>query len=288
MKKLSIFKIGMIVVCMACGLSITSCSGNGELTKGNVEDELERLAYGELNFPHTVTLKTGYYEENSASARMELRQLASLGLVTYKAENILEITKSRYWGTKKKDHIFVTVALTEEGKKFVMTDEEKEKMREKVKKNAADQDMVNPNEDTEYPEDKVPNHETIPVVDDDAESPAGATSTMTATVGGEGQDYMDDDYDGPYADKDGSSYSKALAKVSYDNVSMKAFNWEIYKVRNIYCTTNMLEEGKAEAEVIFEYVDVTPFGRVMSDKKEGEKMKKDFQFVKYTDGWKLK
>ncbi len=286
MKKLSLFKIGMIVVCMVCGLSTTSCSGNGELTKGNVENELERLAYGELNFPHTVTLKTGYYEENSASARMELRQLASLGLLTYKAENILEITKSRYWGTKKKDHIFVTVALTEEGKKFVMTDEEKEKMQEKIKKNAADQDMVNPNEDTEYPEDKVPNYETIPVVDDEDVSASPVVKGADTEYEGDMDRMTDADY--AALEENPSSYEKAVAKISYDNVSMKAFNWEIYKVRNIYCTTNMLEEGKAEAEVIFEFVDVTPFGRVMSDKTEGEKMKKDFQFVKYTDGWKLK
>ncbi len=62
---------------------------------------------------------------------------------------------------------------------------------------------------------------------------------------------------------------------------------DIYKVRNIVCTPEMLEKGEATAELIMEYVDVTPFGRIMKNIIEGQKTVVELSFFKQVDGWIL-
>ena len=50
----------------------------------------------------------------------------------------------------------------------------------------------------------------------------------------------------------------------------------------------MFEEGEGEAEIIIEYCDVTPFGRILEDVLDGEKMVDRCKFIYYNDlGWTM-
>ncbi len=63
---------------------------------------------------NVTTLKVGYYEENDAAMRYKLRQLAANEMLTYSAEQINEYIPASYWNrAKTKEHVFITVSLTE-------------------------------------------------------------------------------------------------------------------------------------------------------------------------------
>ncbi len=293
-------RVGMAAAVVACGLSVSSCcSDNGELTKGDVEDEIEKVAAGELDHMQYIGLKTGYYEENDADARYKLRQLASLGLITYQAEDIVETTEKKDWygrvtGHNKNHHVFVKVALTEDGQKYVVNAEQRKKVRDEIKEALQDDDIVNPNEDKEWPEDTVKLAEKIKVTDDTPiegmDVPAQITETVTAvSVDNADTDEYDKAFDGnfPSSLTATTAYEKAWANVSYTRVALKSHKYEISKVRNIKCTQSMLESGLGEADVIFKVVDVTPFGRILGNLEDGKKFDKTYNFVKYTDGWKI-
>lgn len=54
------------------------------------------------------------------------------------------------------------------------------------------------------------------------------------------------------------------------------------------CTPAMFERGQGEAEVILEYCDVTPFGRILNDIRDGDKILNKWEFVYYNDsGWTI-
>ncbi len=293
MKVQDFMKMGFAIAVLACGMTFTSCGGNGELSASDVKKEVERVMYGSMNYFETATLRIGYYEQNDAETRMNLRKLAAVGLITYKAENIIENKKS-YWGSSRKiEHIFVNVELTEEGEKFVATDEELEKIKEDIAEKALDEDLVNPNEATEYPEDSISVDEVIPVKDD-----APASEQNSAVVESVVEEPLVSEIKStevaPVKETahvvTASSYEKALALASAAEtyVNVKLYKVDISKVRKIQCTPKMMEEGDAEAQVIMEYVDVTPFGRILGNKRDGEKIATNVKFIKYVDGWELK
>ncbi len=289
MKAERFIKLSMAAAVVACGLGLSSCGGNGELTKGDVKDEIKRVSGFLTDYYQTTTLQTGYYELNSPESRLNLAKLAAAGMITYKATDIIETTHSRWYGTRKNSHIFVEVALTEKGQKYVVTDEELKKQEEEIKKDYTDEDLVNPDEDKVYPEDAVTSEGNIPVVDDQPETDAASTSKSSkSNSSSKSSSYTaDEDCGALEGIAPTTAYEKACAKVNATTVVLKTHKLDIDKVRHIKCTSKMLEVGEGEAEVIWEVVDVTPFGRILENKTEGNKFAREYKFTKYTDGWKI-
>ncbi len=283
-------KLGMVAAVLACGMSLSSCcGGNGELTKGDVEDEVERMVGRWWDYHQTTTVKTGYYELNDAEDRLKLVKLAAAGMITYKATNIIETKKTRWYGTRKYDHVFVEVALTEEGKKYVVSDEEYEKIQKEIEESRLDKDLMTPNTDKTYPEDAVAGEGDIPVIDDEPVQAEGDMDRLTDEDNAQLKKELQAPSSAATAvapKKQPSAYEQAKEKENSTYVRVKSHKIELYKVRDIKCTQTMLENGEAKAVIILETVDVTPFGRILDGKADGEKKAEKVEFSLYTDGWR--
>lgn len=107
-------KTGLAIMAVS---AFVSCGNNKEFTSGRAEDAIEDLPMFQ-DSANVTTLKVGYYEENDAAVRYKLRQLAANEMLTYSAEQINEYIPASYWNrAKTKEHVFITVSLTEKGKK---------------------------------------------------------------------------------------------------------------------------------------------------------------------------
>ena len=106
-------KTGLAIMAVS---AFVSCGNNKEFTSGRAEDAIEDLPMFQ-DSANVTTLKVGYYEENDAAVRYKLRQLAANEMLTYSAEQINEYIPASYWNrAKTKEHVFITVSLTEKVK----------------------------------------------------------------------------------------------------------------------------------------------------------------------------
>ncbi len=264
---------------MAFGLvSLSSCGGNdGEFTKSAAEDALEEMDVFEEN-AHTVKFETGYYEMNDADYRLKLLKLAANEVITYKAEQINEyIPATRWRSARVKEHVFVTVQLTDKGEKYVI---------EKPSQTEEEAELVAAVDTKEYPEDKVLQEGPIPVINPQANENAEAPVE-------EFEENHDDAFqpdDSPMNNNTGTTeaneYQKALAKININSVYVLTQEIGIYKVMNLVCNDEMKKSGTASCDFIIEATDVTPFGRILKGVKKGTREKGSATFKYYIDkGW---
>lgn len=264
---------------MAFGLvSLSSCGGNdGEFTKSAAEDALEEMDVFEEN-AHTVKFETGYYEMNDADYRLKLLKLAANEVITYKAEQINEyIPATRWRSARVKEHVFVTVQLTDKGEKYVI---------EKPSQTEEEAELVAAVDTKEYPEDKVLQEGPIPVINPQANENAEAPVE-------EFEENFDDAFqpdDSPMNNNTGTAeaneYQKALAKININSVYVLTQEIGIYKVMNLVCNDEMKKSGTASCDFIIEATDVTPFGRILKGVKKGTREKGSATFKYYIDkGW---
>lgn len=266
-----------ILSCIALGsiLMLASCGNDTEFTQSTAEKAVKKeIKVATDNYQH-AQVNTGYYELDSKSDRYRLRKLAAAGMITYKAEVVTEVRGSYY--TYEIEHVFVNVALTEEGQKYVLTDEEVEKIKEAVENADIDEDLVGNNDETEYPEDKVSEEEnfgnngTAPSQSSSSNSKASRPQSTTTSNGNVAEM---------------SDYEKAKAKEIISTVYVETTKTKVVKARDLRCTEEMMKNGRAEAEVIFEMFDVTPFGRILSGVRDGERKVSKVNFIYYNDkGW---
>lgn len=264
---------------MAFGLvSLSSCGGNdGEFTKSAAEDALEEMDVFEEN-AHTVKFETGYYEMNDADYRLKLLKLAANEVITYKAEQINEyIPATRWRSARVKEHVFVTVQLTDKGEKYVI---------EKPSQTEEEAELVAAVDTKEYPEDKVLQEGPIPVINPQA-------NENTEAPVEEFEENYDDAFqpdDSPMNNNTGTTeaneYQKALAKININSVYVLTQEIGIYKVMNLVCNDEMKKSGTASCDFIIEATDVTPFGRILKGVKKGTREKGSATFKYYIDkGW---
>lgn len=264
---------------MAFGLvSLSSCGGNdGEFTKSAAEDALEEMDVFEEN-AHTVKFETGYYEMNDADYRLKLLKLAANEVITYKAEQINEyIPATRWRSARVKEHVFVTVQLTDKGEKYVI---------EKPSQTEEEAELVAAVDTKEYPEDKVLQEGPIPVINPQANENAEAPVE-------EFEENYDDAFqpdDSPMNNNtvttEANEYQKALAKININSVYVLTQEIGIYKVMNLVCNDEMKKSGTASCDFIIEATDVTPFGRILKGVKKGTREKGSATFKYYIDkGW---
>ena len=264
---------------MAFGLvSLSSCGGNdGEFTKSAAEDAIEETAVFEEN-AHNVKFETGYYEMNDADYRLKLLKLAANEVITYKAEQINEyIPATRWRSARVKEHVFVTVQLTDKGEKYVI---------EKPSQTEEEAELVAAVDTKEYPEDKVLQEGPIPVINPQANENAEAPVE-------EFEENHDDAFqpdDSPMEEldeiTDTNEYLQALAKININSVYVLTQEIGIYKVMNLVCNDEMKKSGTASCDFIIEATNVTPFGRILKGVKKGTREKGSATFKYYIDkGW---
>lgn len=264
---------------MAFGLvSLSSCGGNdGEFTKSAAEDALEEMDAFKEN-ALAVKFETGYYEMNDADNRLKLLKLAANEVITYKAEQINEyIPATRWRSARVKEHVFVTVQLTDKGEKYVI---------EKPSQTEEEAELVAAVDTKEYPEDKVLQEGPIPVINPQANENAEAPVE-------EFEENHDDAFqpdDSPMNNNTGTTeaneYQKALAKININSVYVLTQEIGIYKVMNLVCNDEMKKSGTASCDFIIEATDVTPFGRILTGIKKGTRWKDSATFKYYIDkGW---
>ncbi len=247
----------------------TSCDDAPEvLTKSEVKSEVKRVLGPELDNIKSSTLELGYYELNSEAARFTLRKLAAAGVINYNKQTIIEFKKS-YWRSWEEKHVFVTVSLTEEGKKYVIPEEKLEKIKKEKEEHKAKLNDTKVVDTSVFPEAKVSEEEVSSVSSNDNSSTSAKDNNKKSEP----------------AEK--SDYEKALEKVNVKTVTVETYKMELEKVQNIKCTPAMLEEGTAKAEVILECTKSTPFGRILSHVYEGEREIEKCSFELFTDGWKV-
>lgn len=258
-------------------LLLASCGDSSQFTKGTAESAAsEVMQVLEDNYNYS-TVKTGYYECDDDGDRLKLRKLAAAGVVTYKAEKVTDVRGG--WYSYNVDHVFVTVALTEEGQKYVLTQEEVDAIDEARSKAGVDEDLHYSAMDEEYPEDAVPVEETFPG-DKAGSSPSDSGSASSSSSA----DYSSTSSSSDAAEM--SAYEKAKARENSETVYVETFKVRVAKARNLRCTEEMMKDGKATAEVIIECFDVTPFGRILGGVREGERDINKLSFIYYNDkGW---
>lgn len=275
MRKHSLF---LIIVSFVV-LSFTSCSSEMKpLTERDVVKSVKEFYdFGIKNYSTNV-INTGYYELNSEEARLKLRKMQAAGLINYKVEYFEEEVRGYYWNTKK-GHYVVSVSLTEEGKKYQISEEEYNKLQEEMIQSLYDKDLKNDLEEKEYPEDKV-GPEVISNMPQKTKSVDNGNVKENKTVASSSSSYSSND------NAQMSAYDKVKAKFVENKVYVKLFKFEVVKARKIKCTPDMMKEGRGYAEVITEYVDVTPFGRILSNVKEGNREAEKVELNYYEDeGW---
>ncbi len=291
MKVKNFFKFGTAAVVLVCGMCMTSCcSEPAPLTADDVENEVEKFYGPEYEHFNVATIKTGYYEAEAYEIET-LAKLQAAGVLTYKAENIIE-TRHGWYSKNKYDHYFVEVTLTEEGQKYVVSDEEYAEWEEESK--YVDSDFEDEEVAEEVSEDSVVAQvltalADIPVIDDDPEvaAQAKAQPANDNTYEEEAPEVVSDSSSDTPAVAPQSAYEKAMANVNVVEVRVKTYKMDLYKVRYVKCTQNMFEDGVGSAVIIFEVTDCTPFGEILSNKKEGKKSDKDRKFELFEEGWRL-
>ena len=255
-------------VCLSA-LVIASCGDkkqNGkQITTADVKNAVEKLADFQDGY-YNATITVGYYELNCKKQRENLRKLAANGVISYSAEQINE-----YEGTQLKNtHVFVSVALTEEGQKCVIT-------KEYVDSLSKDVDMLNRFASEKYPMDSL-GKEIIPVRNPlyaEEGDPEEIKPIETLSIA-------------DCAKPAPTLYELALAKVQKEDVMVIAMKKTVAVVRNVICDELMQSQGNAQADVIIENTEVTAFGRILKDYTKGQREEKHFSFKYYIDrGWDI-
>ena len=242
-----------LVMCGA--LLATSCGDSAAFTEGAAESAVnEMISPMTKNFTYGE-VKVGYYELNSEADRYQLRKLQAAGVINYSAAKILE-QKGSYYYSWNEEHVFVTVSLTEEGKKYQLTPEQIEEIEEAMAAVAVET----------FPGDK---------------APAGGSSS-----GSQASKSQATQATASKATADMSEYERAKAREKSELCYVQLYKLDLDKVRNLRCTDDMAKDGRATCEAIFRYVDVTPFGRIIGSVHEGQPEAQKCSFTYFNDkGW---
>ncbi len=264
MKK-SLLVLGMALSAMV----LTSCGGNKKSNSDISEDAVKQAVTHLSDFQkgkYNVSIQIGYYELNDEDARYKLRQLASNGVIAYNAEQINEYDANNQLIA---EHVFVNVDVTAEGKKYILE-------KSYIDSLNCDVDMLNRFSSETYPMDDVTKKEIIPV-----RNPLYVTKDGSEEITEEQPKELSD-----YAQASPTLYQTAKAKETKEDVIFLAMTKSIYKIENVVCDELMKKQGNANADVIVEQTEVTPFGRIIGDYTKGEKERVHLTLKYYIErGW---
>ncbi len=307
MKKNLLAIIGAVALCVILGIAMVSCSHSSDkITSRQITKLYNKQLKENAASQEFVDVITGYYE-TTPDMRCMLKKLEAAGVITVSFERFawwekIEGTKkvkqtyydfwygaSTRYVTKKvldyvfEDHIMATVALTDAGKKLVVS-----KVPEPIEK--VDKDMIQPKIDTskcpelsvtcaeEWPEIKNPfiekkedKKEAKPKEEKKEQTEEPAKDDGVKVERRDNAQYL--------------AYFEAQKKVTETHVMLKGCKVKALKARNIQIVN---ENGirTAVAEVIVETKDVSPAYRSQNNVISGQKIAKPVVLTYYLDkGW---
>ena len=297
------FYLLMALVAMLCMVSCSESSDSlsDSTAKSLVKKELQRLNRLEGSF----AVQTGYYECNDDHQRYLYRQLAANELITYKCDKVKKMERvqktrkvtrrgfwgyaytdtERYWVNEEVTTYFVTIELTDKGKKLIV--EEKEiQPTDDEKELKLDMEVDN----SKFPESKVQVDEFAEPAPAPAPEPVVEEATDVDTVAvdsvAEVVDVVEQPEPKPTAkDKKKSEYDLAKEKENFEVVMLKAYEIKLIKARNIKKTGDYA----AVAEIVAEYDEVNAVGRIFGNLAEGKRfLLENISYQYYQDkGWQV-
>lgn len=258
--------------------------------------EFERLGHNE----HYNTIQTGYFECNDDETRYIYRQLAANDVITYKCEKIKKNERKRksrqvvrgffftyydteyYYVTDTITTYFITVALTDKGRELVVDSIPSAKPSDDDKDLLVNKEIDSLNSIADYPENNVKY--------DEFGYPE--TSNVVTALNDEYSEKLESENDYTIPTKNTadtnktSDYEEAKAKETQTQVYVKSYKTKILKARNVLI--NNLGVTTAQAEILTEITDVTPFGRIISFAVEKHRNVVKAKYIYYQDkGWQL-
>lgn len=285
-------KFSTVLLAIVAAMCFVACSESpDDFGKSTAKKLFKKEAVRLHKLEGAATVTTGYYECNDGEARYKLRQLAANEIVAYSCEIVKKMervkktrrvqagyyyrywTTESYWVNEEVNTYFVRVALTEKGTKLLAGEKEAE----------PDEDTKDLREDMEidyskYPESAVemqefPNQEVAEVYSETEEEEEHIAEAE-----------MQPDEPAEVSDNQ-SAYDKAKAKENKEDVELKAFEIKVVKARNVQRTGDYT----GAAEILLEYEDVTPVGRIMRGVYDGQRfVVKGQRYTFFEDkGWCL-
>ncbi|MCQ2607998.1 MAG: hypothetical protein MJ197_04860 [Bacteroidales bacterium] len=276
-------------------LLLGACNGKKtvkEITKNEIS-KLYKPVVDSIQKGDIVSLIVGFYEENNSEQRLLLRKLAAEGVITYEAEKVLDDNNN--------PHIFVKVALTKEGSKWIYSPKQTTCAKTAVVSNE-DVDMKNRFEKEKHVSDSISNEEDIVVI-----NPTECYDTIVHIVP---KPVVPEKpvWALEKVSKELSLYELLSLDVTKDTVQLIGQQRSIFKIRNIICDVtcpnkscglfqffqskknkkDVCNDFVASAEVIVENSIVTPFGYVLNGNVKGTKSLNKLSFVFDNEsGWIL-
>lgn len=254
---------------MLLAASLASCDKH-TLTARSAKKAIEKeTAFRDSS--QVVQIGIGYYEVDSTT-KQKLEALAKEGVISCKISGIKEhhrFEKYTWWeGTKVfyKDitHFFAEVSLTEEGKRFVVSNP-----------------PVKP-----LGEDSIPEADYHNMSADSLQSGAfsgNGTAGNAAAVAENPESPMQKGI----TDK-GNPYSEALKKVKLTTVSVLTGFYKVEKVLNVFCPDNYRKSGIGKCNFVCKFTGITPFGKILTSHKDGERTYGNADFTRFEDkGWRV-
>lgn len=258
-------RILTITFTLAAGMALTSCDSD-TLSARSARKAIEKEALFR-DSSQVEVFDVGYYEIDS-TARASFEALAKEGVITCKITEVTEhhkYEKYTWWeGTKvyyeDVRHYFAQVALTDEGKKYVVANQ-----------------PVRPAD-----EENIPDYEFYDSLDTLSDS-----GYLTADTVGAGDDTAADAAETKAKTTD-ESYQKELNKVSFTTVKVLVGFYKIEKVFDVQCPEDYRKAGIGKCRFITLFKGVTPFGTALTDHREGERSIGNANLVRYEDkGWRV-
>jgi len=249
--------------------SLASCDKH-TLTARSAKKAIEKeTAFRDSS--QVVQIGIGYYEVDSA-AKQKLEALAKEGVISCKISGTTErhrFEKYTWWeGTKVfyKDitHYFAEVSLTEEGKKFVVSNPPVKPLGED---NIPEADYHNMSADS---------LQTEAFSDNSTNGSADAVSEKSAST-------IQKDTTG-----NANPYSEALKKVKLTTVNVLTGFYKVEKVLNVFCPDNYRKSGIGKCNFVCIFTGITPFGKILTTHKDGERTYGNADFTRFEDkGWRV-
>lgn len=279
-------KFILSIAAVAALAAFTSCGDDAVLTAGLAEEAVKKDLYWESNPKQTAELTTGYFEV-SYDDYVKYQQLQAAGVITLTAEKAVEAKQRYSWRGyyyEYIDHYYANVALTEEGQKYLFTDEVKHGRADIAKDLKLDEmleDEKLPEYLTNYPELKVTTLKPEPKQQTEEADEEPVAEPL----------YKDDSYfqvdDEPAGTpKEPSAYEKAQAKVNFETVTVVTGELEIVKAKEVFCPEEYWKVGKGECKIIIEFTGKTPFGYALGAPREGSRYDQKIELKRYEDlGW---
>lgn len=296
-----------LILTLAAMLCIVSCSESSDSLSDSTAKSLVKKEFERLNrMDGSYAIQTGYFECNDNQMRYLYRQLAANDLITYKCDKVKKTERvqktrkvtrygfwgykytdtERYWVNEDVDTYFVTIELTEKGKKLIAEEKEVEPSDDD-KEMKYDMEVDN----SKFPESKVQEDEfaePAPPAPAEVEEVVEVDTVAADSVAvAEEIAPQPEPQPQPKAnEKKKSEYELAKEKESIEVVLLKAYEIKIIKARNILKTGDY----SAVAEIVAEYTNVNAVGRIFGGLSEGGRFLLDnISYVYYQDkGWQVK